>query len=324
MADRRTLFAGAAAAIGALLVLLWPATLGHPWIAAMFFWSGVPVGSLGFLLMMRLMGGSWRTILAPAMADGVRGLLVPAIGTIPLLAAMGRIYPWVHHAEAGFRGAWLAPVPFIVRSLVWWLGLGGLIFAIGRHPGSKALAVVGLVFITLLGSLIAVDWMMSLDPDFHSSGFGLQSLSIQFTVALAVAIWRAPVDKEGMVGALLVTLIMLWGYFDYLPLLIIWSGDAPAGAAWYLARGVGGWKGVGLIAATIHAIVFAALLSPTVRHSTTPMRIIAIAVLAGNALQVAWMVLPADGVVEPLGVLVFLVALLLLGTATLMCGRSRA
>src|SRR4051794_34801468 len=118
MAYRPFVLAGAATVLGAMLVLLWPQHFGHAWLAALFFWSSVPVGSLGYLAMMRLIGGSWRKTFAPAMASGARSLVIPVIGTAPILVIMGSIYPWVHIVEPGFRGWWLSPIPFMLRSIL--------------------------------------------------------------------------------------------------------------------------------------------------------------------------------------------------------------
>ena len=86
---------------------------------------------------------------------------------------------------------------------------------------------------------------MSLDPEFNSSGFGLTVLSIQTTVALAF--WRRREPRLGL-GQLRAAgprrppahRPLLWAYLSFMQFVIIWSGDMPAGASWYLRRSGGG------------------------------------------------------------------------------------
>lgn len=328
MTDRRTLmFAVAASIAGCFAVVLLPREVGHAWLAALFFCSGVPVGSIGLLLVTRLVGGAWRDRLGPAMMQGAASLPVMALAAFPLLLGMAVLYPWVDHAPEGFRGAWLQPWAFVMRTSVWLAGLAAILVALRRWPaGAGAVASAGLLFLIPAGSLIAVDWLMSLDPEFHSSGFGLQALAVQFTVALMVAAVRsvrqAP-DPSGTTGGLMLTLLMLWVYFAYLPFFIIWSGNVPAGAAWYLHRAGEGWGWVAGLAVLLHAVPLAALLSGTVRRSGTGLLVCAAASLAGDALQAAWIVLPVDGAPDWLSLCAFALSLLAIGVPTMLSGGHR-
>lgn len=324
---RRRVVAWACLAGGALATLLFPGAAGHAWLAALFFWSGVPVGSIGLLLMMTLVGGAWRQRLAAPAAQGAAALPVAAAAMLPLLVVMGAVYPWTARSLEGFRGAWLQPWAFVLRTLLWFAGLGAILFLLGRRPErAPAVAAAGLIFLVAIGSLIAVDWLMSLDPGFHSSGFGLQALTVQFTVAVMLAAIRAvrlAPDETGTVGALMLALTMLWLYFAYLPFFIIWSGNAPAGARWYLVRAEGGWGAVIAVAVALHGLALLALLSSRVRRSSPALQACAGASLAGNALYAAWLVLPAAGPLAPVSAALFLLALVVIGVPTLLAGAWR-
>ena len=54
---------------------------------------------------------------------------------------------------------------------------------------------------------------------------------------------RAPDAREDL-GKLLLALVVLWIYLDFMQLLIVWQSDLAAEAPWYLARARGFWGAV--------------------------------------------------------------------------------
>jgi hypothetical protein len=234
-----------------------------------------------------------------------------------LLIGMARLYPWVTAPPSGFRGAWLTPFGFGLRGVLWF----AILFAANRSRSTIG-AVLGLIALVLLGTLVAIDWAMSLDPDFHSSGFGLQALGMAFTLALAVAMLRTGDFANGVPGALLLTLLMLWCYFAYLQFLILWSGNFPPSAAWYLVRASGTWSVVESAAVALHAAPLLALLSPAIRRSALWLPRLALAVIAGELLHAAWLILPAVGAVTLASGFAALAAFAIVGAAMLSPWRT--
>src|SRR3546814_15087988 len=85
----------------------------------------------------------------------------------------------------------MSPFPFILRTLLLFGGLGWALWALITRRGSAvAITSAGLIFLMIMNSMVLVDWVVSLDASFHSSGFGLYAMSIQFTVALMIAVWE--------------------------------------------------------------------------------------------------------------------------------------
>jgi hypothetical protein len=304
-------------ALALALIAVAPIDALRAWLAAAFLWSGVPIGSLGFLMMIRLIGGRWGHSLLPFFEAGALTLPIAAVAMVPVLAGMTLLYPWVGAAIAGFKGVWLSPLPFVVRTLILFAGLGLLLRALVTRRGSAVvLSSAGLLFLAPMMSIVSVDWLVSLDTEFHSSGFGLYTLSIQFTVALMAAIWallgRQP-DRTETLSALLITLILLWIYLAFTSYIIVWSGDLASVVGWYKVRGTGGWGIAIAIAAVIEAVAFLILLSPTVRHSARWLRAIALAMILGKVLEAAWLVLPQGGAVQLVPVALYVLAVVGLG-----------
>jgi hypothetical protein len=326
---RRLLAIGLAACTVALLAaFLAPAPALRAWLAAMLAWSAVPLAAVGLLLMMRLIPGAWHAELGLYAEAAALLLPLAALCLLPVLLGLGGIYPWAHDPPANaFQAAYLAPWFFVLRSLAWLALLHLLAFAaIGRRP-PEGLAAAGLIAFTLLGSLIAIDWAMSPDPHFHSSGFGLYWLGCQFTIATAALVLAATTlprqpRRAGLLGGLLLTMLLLWAYFAFLQYLILWSGNLPVGIGWYMARATRGWAWVLTLYALLGGIPLLLLLLTPLRRSPRALAGCAAAVLAGKALEAAWLVLP--GLAAPAWQAAALFALALLGQAALAAALAPA
>ena len=128
MTAQRLLIVGAVLAAAALLlVVVAPAEALRGWLAAAFLWSGLPFGSLGLMMVMRLTGGRWTQALPPFLEAGALTLPLSLAAFVPVILGIGAIYPWAAAPLPGAKGIWLSPVQFVLRTLVLYLGLF-------RHP----------------------------------------------------------------------------------------------------------------------------------------------------------------------------------------------
>ena len=128
-------------------------------------------------------------------------------------------------------------------------------------------------------------------------------------ILLRLSIGRPP-PRLGVAGGVLLTLLLLWAYLQYMPFLISWSTNLPPLAGWYLDRGGGGW---GALAAAWGALGGCAILLLLFRAPRTRpgwLRAVAGMVLASQLLETAWVALPAF---EPGAIAAYLIGLCALG-----------
>jgi hypothetical protein len=288
---------------GLVGVLLCGGSAWRAWLAAAFLAASAPVGALGLLMTVHLIPGGWRHRLRGFLAAQVRLLPAGLLAGLPVLFVLSALYPWTHQDQAtGFRAAYLSPPGFVARTLVWWGVLAGSAFLLGRVPGRRrTVCAIGLLLYLPLGSMAAVDWLMSLDPAFTSSGFGLYVICIQMLLALSLGIAAAtglvePPDNPGVLGAVLLTFLMVWAYLAFMQYVIVWSGDLPAGAAWYLRRARGGWDLVFWAVCASRLAPLILLLFGPVRRNARRLLWLSIAVILGTVLEIAWLAFPADNV----------------------------
>jgi hypothetical protein len=298
--ERSLALAGAIGAAAALLLaVIDPRAALTGWLGAAAFAVGLPAGALILLLMMHLIAGKWEEDLrGPARLLGTLWPLA-ALAFAPVLVGMAAIYPWFGALpHSAFAGVWLHPLFFAART-AGWIAFGW--FAAGRAaaPMSEGFAAGLLIAAVLAANFVGGDWLMTLDPKFASSGFGLQVISFDVTSALATMILlRLAAGRPRhprVLGGLLLTVLLLWAYFQFMPFLIVWSGNLPDGVGWYALRESGGAVAALMVAALLGGVPLFALLAPEVRHSSRWLGVCAASALVGKAVEFAWLALPGAG-----------------------------
>jgi hypothetical protein len=281
-----------------------PQAFAFAWLAALTTWLRWPLGCLALLLVHALTGGRWGVSTRQSFVQGVRALplLLPAI--IPLLFVLPALYPWLRtgmQLDNGFYlNARFAAARWVFY-LVVWFGLGALAtIRLHRNELLTPVAAPGLILLGLTVNFAAIDSIMSLDPHFNSSAFGMINAAESGLFALSITILStvltgavAPSDRDDL-GRLLQSLLILWAYLDFMQLLIVWQSDLPNEAAWYLARSSGLWGALaGLIAAAHFLLPFLALIIPRVRRSRRGLIAITTLLVVMAIVRGWWLVLPA-------------------------------
>lgn len=288
-----------------------PAAFPHAWLAALSAWLAWPLGCLGLLLIHALTGGRWGYALRPQFVAGARTLWLLVPIAVPWILTVPSLYAWTHPGVAAhLANSFYLNLPFFFGRaaiyLVCWLGLRALVLrALQAEQPDAALARIapgGLITLALTITFSAIDLTMSLDPHFDSSVYGMITIAAMGLLALSVAVFAAalaaavPAEVFEVLGKLLVGLVLLWAYLDFVQLVIVWESDLSNEAGWYRIRTSGTW---GLTAAAITAghfvLPWCALIWPRVRRSARGIAVVTgILVLSGVA-RSWWLVLPASG-----------------------------
>lgn len=297
---------GVGVAGAALCALGWtvqPLTFRHAWLAALGVWLEWPLGSLALLLIHALTGGDWGYALRPALIAGVATLPLLLPGLVPVLAHLHTLYPWAR-ADADIPNAfWLNTPFFAARVIVYlavWLGLAALTLRAVLHARPMVrLAAPGLILLAFTFTFASLDLTLSLDPDFNSSVWGMIAASAAVLLALSVAVLAtlaaSPRQVPRAFARMVLGLVILWAYLDFMQFLIVWESDLGKESAWYVLRSGGFWGGVVWVIALGHFLVpFAALIFPPVQRSRRAMMALCVWLIAMELLRAWWLVLPAQ------------------------------
>ena len=283
------------------------------WLAAAWFVLGLAVGALSWLWIHRLTGGRWGIALRPHLLRLAARLPRALALFLPLLLGGALLYPPFHadvQTPAGVAAAlsaWHAPSFVAARCLAYgliWLLLARRARAFAA-PGEAAASLLLHLAVTTLAS---IDLLVTLVPHWSSSIFGLMALAGQSLAALAAAVAFAcrgdveaapapTTDSSPLArdfGNLLLAAVLVWAYLSFMQLLIIWAEDLPREISWYLPRLQTGWVEVGVALVVLHfALPMTLLLFRAVKDRPARLAVLALALLAAHALDVAWLVLPS-------------------------------
>jgi hypothetical protein len=298
----------------------------HAYLVGFIFWTGITLGSLALLMLQHLTSGQWGLVIRRVLEASTQTLPLMLILFVPIIFGLNQIYPWTNktfmHETAALqqKARFLNPSFFILRSVLYfafWSLLAVLLNWLSLEQdrtGQKRIRKrfqmisgpgLGLLIISI--TFAAIDWVMSLEPEWMSTIFGLIFVAAWSLSALAFTIvmmsWlskRAPMDRVAQPrhfhdwGNLLLALVMLWTYFAFSQYLIIWSGNLAEETTWYVARKHGGW-GVIAIAIVIlqFAFPFLTLLSRAAKKSSERLARLALLILIMRVLDVIWLIEPA-------------------------------
>ena len=314
---------GAAASVAGWLID--PTQFYRSYLVSWILWLSVAAGCLAILMLHHLSRGAWGVMIRRVLEAAARTLPLLAILFIPIVLGLEEIYVWARPEAAAdeliqHKAIYLNPTAFVFRSVVY-LGIWSL-FAYGLSRLShrqdqtgdetlfrrmQVISAPGLGIYCLLTTFAAVDWLMSLDPHWYSSLFGVYVLGGQGIAALAFVILAALylVQREPMsdalnathfhdYGKLLLAFVMLWTYFALSQLLIIWSADLPEEIAWYLERAHGGWKWVSILLVLFHFLLpFLLLLSRDLKRNARSLGKVALLLLAMRWFDLYWLAAPS-------------------------------
>jgi hypothetical protein len=321
--------------VGSLLLggLGWwlnPAQFFYSYLVAYLFWLGIALGCLAVVMLRHLVRGVWGIVIQRLLESATRTLPLMALLFVPLLFGLGDLYTWAQPATVasdellqhkmpylnvpffllrliGYFVVWITVAYFLNR---WSLQHDRIPDRVTGRPLRRRLQLLsgpGLVLYAITITFAAVDWVMSLEPYWFSTIYGMifivgQGLMALAFATVAVAFLAAfepfrevltPAHWHDL-GNLLLAFVMLWAYMAFSQFLIIWSGNLTEEIPWYLHRIQGGWEWVGLLLLVFHfALPFLLLLSRDAKRQARILATVAGSLLLMQWVELLWLVMPA-------------------------------
>ena len=328
---RRSLIVGVAFGVVAVIgAFLRPEEFYRAYLLGFMGWLGVALGSMAILMIRHLTGGGWGMVIRRILGAAMRTLPLLALLFIPIILGMHRLYIWAQpldtiadkhlreHLE-DITKTYLTTNGFILRAVFYFATWNLLSFLLTKwskqtdRPGApdntqrfKAISGPGLILYGFTISFAAIDWVMSLDPSWVSTIFGLIILigEVLSAMCFAVVVERmlynyrpmSEILKPDFVhdhGKWMLTFIMVWAYFNFSQWLIIWAGNLPAEITFYLKRLSGGWGLIGLTLVLFHfAIPFGILLSRRFKRDIHRLAWLAAWLIVMRYLDLFWIIEP--------------------------------
>lgn len=301
------------------------------YLLAYLFWLEFPLGCLAVLMLNHLVGGRWGFVIRRFMETGAMTLPLMAVLFVPLLFGLNQLYLWtdpdtVAQSELLQHKSVYLNIPFfLARTAIYFVIWIGLAYFLNRwslaqdrmaEPAFtgrlRRLSAVGIILYVLTATFAAYDWLMSLEPTWYSSIYGVLFIvgHVLATLAFAVIVVRWFSHRQPLLkwvnrsdfndlGNFMLGFVMIWAYISFSQFLIIWSANIPEEAVWYYHRSQGGWQWVGVVLILFHfALPFLVLLSRRAKRQALLLSVLAVFIICMRLVDLFWLIVPA---LHPIG-----------------------
>ncbi|NUN09804.1 MAG: quinol:cytochrome C oxidoreductase [Ignavibacteriaceae bacterium] len=285
----------------------------------------VGVGALFLVTLEYVAGADWSVPIRRVtefFSSTVPYLLI--IG-IPLLFNIGSLFHWSHpeavaedkilQSKAPYLNTTFFIIRFFVVGLLWTL----FWFLITRNSRKQditkdqVLTKINIrysaIFIPVFAitiSVASIDWIMSLDPHWFSTIFGVYFFAGTVLASLSAVTYAVvklfengylhpKITKDHLysLGALLFAFINFWGYIAFSQYMLIWYANLPEETFWYLNRWEGMWIYVSLILIIVHFVVpYSVLLSQPAKMDPKRLKFAALWIIFAHLIDLYWLIMP--------------------------------
>jgi len=295
------------------------------YLTALMHWLGMALGCLGTSMLHGLSGGGWGRTIRRVLEAGYQTLPLLTLLFLPIWLNAAHIYEWAdpevvaHHRSLQLKAGYLNIAGYQARAAICfavWIGAGFFLTRFTplgdtrpHSPRSRKLQRVsglGLIGYGLAITVAAVDWVMSLEPEWFSTMYGVLYLAGQAVSGMSFALivvalleryepWGRSLlpSRCNDLGNLLLAFVMFWAYVSFMQYLIIWSANLPEENVWYLHRETGDWRAVVAALMILHfGAPFLMLLSRERKQSARGLLPVAVLLLVMRYIDLTWLIVP--------------------------------
>ena len=309
------------------------------WVLGLMLTFGFAVGGLALLMVQYCTGGKWGLLLRRPLEAMSRTLPLVFIYWVVVALNLKRLYLWAQVTDVAdalrtgfinqvqahaieFKRPMLNAGAFVLVSLlcfaIWGLYAWRLNALALKRDGDlpentpywikkfENISGLGIVIYSLTMTAAVIYWVMSMDPTWYSSVYGLlflvgqgySVLALSIIVSLALAkgepfktILR-PTEQHDL-GKLTFAFVMLNIYLGFAQFLIIWSGNLPEEVPWYLDRIRGNWGIVITLDFIFHWLIpFSLLLSRDLKRNRKRLTRVCQWMIFAKAFDLFWLIEP--------------------------------
>src|SRR5580692_3034633 len=298
-----------------------PARLFQSYMVAFAYTSLIGLGAFFFVMVQFLTGSAWSVTMRRIMENVMITLPVGLLLFIPIAMGLNQIYPWTNQqavaadAVLQAKSSFLTPNWFIARTVIyfflWSLWAGSIYHQSTKQDTARSVkqmyiasrwSAPGLFLAVAVGTMASYDWLMSLEPKWYSTIFGLVMLSggalsffsVVTLVCLAfrsAGILRNSITQEHYhdLGKWLFAMTCFYTYVAFAQYFLIWYSNLPEETIWYRHRMVGAWLPVSLAMPFIRFIIpFCILLCRPAKRSLNIIGFIAVWSLIVTNIYLYW------------------------------------
>lgn len=302
-----------------------PARMAFNNIIGLTFIVSIVVGSLFFVSIEFLAGAVWSTPfrrIAEFLSYGI--YLIPII-IIPIFFYLHDIFHWTHpevvnadnilKAKAPYLNVNFFAIRIIAFVLIWILFQRILTKNSEKQDSTKdqhltsknvKFSAAFIPFFAVSITFTAIDFLMSLEPHWFSTIFGVYYFSGTVLASLAaITVGVIYLNENGYLvkgldkdhyyslGALMFAFTNFWAYIAFSQFLLIWYANLPEETFWFLQRWEGSWiiYSIGLIVVRFVIPYFGLLTQPS-KMDPKRLKIMSVWILFAHLYDLYFLVMP--------------------------------
>lgn len=293
------------------------------WLTAYMFGLSLALGGLFFTIVQFAARAGWSVVVRRFAETSMATLPVFALLFAPILMGMHDLFHWTHADPSDkilqAKKGYLNEQFFMIRAALYfvvWIVLSLYFYRksvgqdrTGDHEVTRRLQIVSGPSIALFAlslTFAAFDWMMSLDPHWYSTIWGVYYFAgtavatFAFLAVLSV-LMRGSGLLDGVInrehfhdlGKLTFAFTVFWTYIAFSQYFLIWYGAIPEETIWFAHRWDTDWRPVTVLLVLGHFVVpFFFLLPRTIKRNRATLLIGALWMLAMHYVDMYWLVMP--------------------------------
>ena len=305
-----------------------PGQFYFSWLVAFMFFLSLALGGLFFVLTHYVTRASWSVVLR-RLAENIMGTLpLFALLFIPIVLGMHQLFHWTHADAVAHdvllqrKAAYLNTPFFLIRAVVCFVSWTALALwfrsrSVKQDSSEHAqnvqttlrmiqVSAPALFLFAITVTVASIDWMMSLDPHWYSTMFGVYYFAgslvgiFAFMAIFAVAMRRAgllggAVTLEHLhdLGKLLFAFTVFWAYIAFSQYFLIWYANIPEETIFYARRAQGSWLTLSKMLMWGHfGIPFLFLMSRNIKRRPALLVLGSAWMLVMHWLDIYWLIMP--------------------------------
>jgi len=289
------------------------------------FLTSVGLGALFFVALEHLVGAVWSTPFRRIFEILSAVLLILPLVALPIFFHVHDIFHWTHTDVVAVdeilqqKSPYLNMTFFTIRIIVYfaiWIIFYWLLIRNSKKQDktkdqkiTRINARISAVFMPIFAFTItfsSIDWLMSLEPHWFSTIFGVYYFSGTVVVSLAVGtllvIW---LNEKGLLvkgikkdhyyslGALLFAFINFWAYIAFSQYLLIWYANLPEETFWFIQKWEGSWMIFSIIFLIVHfGVPYFGLLSQPSKMDPKRLKFMSAWLIFAHIMDLYWIVMP--------------------------------
>lgn len=300
----------------------------HSYVFAFMTGLSVSLGALAFVLIQHVVRAGWSATVRRIAENAAKAVWVFALLFIPIAVFAHDIFPWTHeeHMDEILRrkAPYLNTTFFYVRAAVYfviWIVLAHVLHkqSVAMDTASmdeKArrtrflwkLSAAGVFLYAMSQTFAAFDWLMSLQPHWYSTMFGVYYFAgsmlglYAFVTLVSMGLQRAGLIKSAVttehyhdLGKFIFGHTIFWAYIAFSQFMLIWYANIPEEVEFFYHRAHPdhGWAVVTYALPILNFFVpFFFLLSRHLKRNLLLLAVGAVYTLVVHVLDVYWLVMP--------------------------------